>query len=598
MYISRIQIKNFRNFHDLDVMLGQTSVVVGENNVGKSNLLFALRLILDPRISDHSRMLREEDFWAGLNEPIKSKELIEVSIELQDFQNEPSVFAVLQSFCIPGPVQDTARLTYLFRPKSSLSESQDLTIDDYEFVVFGGDNEKIRIGYEERRWIPIEVLPALRDAESDLAAWRQSPLRPLVERLRLSDATLRDVADEIDNATSQLLGEPDVKKLTQDIHSRLSRMVGSVMKIEPSLGFAPTVPERLTRALRMFGDGPYKRPVGELSLGVDNVLYLLLLAIELERKEATFERATTILAIEEPEAHLHPHLQRLVFRDFLRRDSPVLLTTHSPHIASVAPLRSIVLLKDSSDRGGSKGNSTLQAGITDREVDDLERYLDATRAEVLFARGVILVEGPSELFVVPAVAEDMGNRLDEYGITVCSVHGTDFTPYVKLLGPRGLDIPFVVLTDGDWYKRDGKQLSRGLRRVVSIATAMACSQSDDLREMYEFRQWDDLREAGKTIGVFVGDRTLEIDLFDCWHGVELVESMRELGLSRKRTKALKALAECDSKLSDDEARGLLRTIERYGKGRVAQRLASRIDSARIPEYITDGVRSVTEELSE
>ena len=597
MYLSRIQIKNFRNFHNLDVRLGQASVIVGENNVGKSNLVFALRLILDPRLSDSSRMLREEDFWTGLTEPVKNKEIIEVAIEFQDFQKEQSVFAVLQPFCIPGPVADTARLTYRFRPNLSIPEDRELTIDDYEFVVFGGIEEKNRIGFEDRRWIPIEVLPALRDAESDLTAWRQSPLRPLVERLRLSDDTLRDVANDIDNATSLLLGENDVKQLTQDIQTRLSRMVGNVLRIAPSLGFAPTAPERLTRALRMYGDGLNKRPVGELSLGVDNVLYLLLLAIELERKEAASERATTILAIEEPEAHLHPHLQRLVFRDFLRRESPVLLTTHSPHITSVAPLRSIVLLRNDPDGDGSKGKSTLQAGLLDREVDDLERYLDATRAEVLFARGVILVEGPSELFVVPAVADDMRNALDEYGITVCSVHGTDFAPYAKLLGPRGLDIPFVVLTDGDWYTRKGEELSRGLRRIVSIAAAMACPESDYLREMYECRQWHGLHEAGKEIGVFVGNNTLEVDLFDCWHGPELVESLRELGLSEGRAQTLGNLAERKTPLTNKEANLLLKTIERFGKGRVAQRLASRIDSQRIPSYITGGVHRITEALS-
>ena len=126
MYLSRIQIKNFRNFHDLDVRLGKASVVVGENNVGKSNLVFALRLILDPRLSDSSRMLREEDFWTGLTEPVKSKEIIEVAIEFQDFQKEQSVFAVLQPFCIPGPVADTARLTYRFRPNSSTPEDREL----------------------------------------------------------------------------------------------------------------------------------------------------------------------------------------------------------------------------------------------------------------------------------------------------------------------------------------------------------------------------------------------------------------------------------------------------------------------------------------
>ena len=597
MYISRIQIKNFRNFRSLDVNLGQTSVVVGENNVGKSNLILALRLILDPRLSDSLRMLREEDFWAGLAEPVKSKEIIEVSIEFQDFQNESSVFAVLQSFCIPAQVVDTARLTYRFKPKSSLSNDRDPTIDDYEFVVFGGVDEKNRIGFDVRRWIPIEVLPALRDAESDLSAWRHSPLRPLVERLRLSNATLRDVAEEIDKATSKLLAESDVKQLTQDIQSRLSQMVGSVIRIDPSLGFAPTVPERLTRALRMYGDGSNQRPVGELSLGVDNVLYLLLLAIELERKESASERATTVLAIEEPEAHLHPHLQRLVYRDFLRRESPVILTTHSPHIASVAPLKSIVLLRDDPSGDGSKGKSTLEAGLLDREIDDLERYLDATRAEVLFARGVILVEGPSELFVVPAVAKDMGKALDEYGITVCSVHGTDFVPYAKLLGPEGLNIPFVVLTDGDWYTRKGERLSRGLRRVVSIATALNHPESDKLDEMYQRRQWNELRDAGREIGIFVGDHTLEVDLFDNWHGPELVDSLRELGLSKGRARALASQAKCDRILSKKEADDLLSTIERFGKGRVAQRLAGRIDSKRIPAYMTDGICKITEELS-
>ena len=152
MYLSRIQVKDFRNFHDLDVKLGRASVVVGENNVGKSNLLFALRLILDPRLSDSSRMLREEDFWAGLNEPVKNREVIEVAIEFQDFQKEQSIFAVLQPYCILGPVTDTARLTYRFRPKPSLLKKPQLAIGDYEFVVFGGTDEKNRVDFDTRRW--------------------------------------------------------------------------------------------------------------------------------------------------------------------------------------------------------------------------------------------------------------------------------------------------------------------------------------------------------------------------------------------------------------------------------------------------------------
>ena len=142
MFLSRIQVKNFRNFRDLDVRLGPTSVVVGENGAGKSNLIFALRLILDPRVSDSSRMMREEDFLTGLKEPTKDKEIIEVAVEFQDFQQDASIFAVLQSFCLPGSGGGVARLTYRFRPKPSLPQDREPTIEDYEFVVFGGVEEK------------------------------------------------------------------------------------------------------------------------------------------------------------------------------------------------------------------------------------------------------------------------------------------------------------------------------------------------------------------------------------------------------------------------------------------------------------------------
>ena len=598
MYLSRLRVRNFRNFHHLDVKLGPTSVVVGENSVGKSNLLFALRLILDPKLSDFSRHLREEDFWEGLNEPVRKRETISVEIEFQDFQKNQKEFAVLQSFCVQGPVPDTARLTYVFRPISPLPRNRDLTIEDYTFLVYGGLNEKNKVDYSFRKWIPIEVLPALRDAERDLAAWRQSPLRPLVDGLSISRETLENVAEGIDKATDQLLAEQDVKHLSGRIQSRLSKMVGSVLEIDPSLGFVPTIPARLTRALRLFGDGQSRRPVGELSLGVDNLLYLLLLAIELERKEEASERATTFLAIEEPEAHLHPHLQRLVFRDFLRRESPIFLTTHSPHIASVAPLESIVLLRDDRSFRGSKGTSTLQATLADQEIADIERYLDATRAEILFARGVILVEGATELFLIPAVAENMGKLLDHYGISVCSVHGVDFVPYAKLLGPKGLNIPFVILTDGDRYEtKSGYTASRGLSRAVSVANAIGHPSLARLKEMRESRQWNEMREAACEAGVFVGNRTLEVDLFDCGHGQSVVDSVRELSPSSTRIAALQELAERGTKLNECEAKALMKTIERIGKGRVAQRLAGRITAERFPAYVTNGILQITEAVS-
>jgi putative ATP-dependent endonuclease of the OLD family len=124
----------------------------------------------------------------------------------------------------------------------------------------------------------------------------------------------------------------------------------------------------------------------------------------------------------------------------------VFLTTHSPHIASVVPLRSILLLKDT-ESDGTVGRSTACLSLEDDEVDDLARYLDVTRAEILFARGVILVEGDAERFLVPEFARMVEIPLDKSGISVCSVAGTNFHPYAKLL--TGLEIPFAIITDWD-----------------------------------------------------------------------------------------------------------------------------------------------------
>jgi len=119
---------------------------------------------------------------------------------------------------------------------------------------------------------------------------------------------------------------------------------------------------------------------------------------------------------------------------------------------------------------GTVGCSTAAASFTDAEVDDLARYLDVTRAEMLFARGIILVEGDAERYLVPAFAEKMDKPLDKLGITVCSVAGTNFVPYVKLL--TALDIPFAVVTDWDAPGDEDEKRALGWNRTIKLALAI------------------------------------------------------------------------------------------------------------------------------
>jgi putative ATP-dependent endonuclease of OLD family len=180
MRISRIKIMNFRNFEDLDVVLGEHAVIIGENKIGKSNLLHALRLVLDPSLPDSARKLREEDFWDGLGRPLGEEDRIIVSLDFTDFEEDENQLAVLAEHLVePDPM--VARLTYVWQPLPGLGGNP--TKDaDYEFFIYGGDSPENRMNYDVRRRLPFELLPALRDCEGDLERWTRSPLRPILDK--------------------------------------------------------------------------------------------------------------------------------------------------------------------------------------------------------------------------------------------------------------------------------------------------------------------------------------------------------------------------------------------------------------------------------
>jgi len=171
--LSRLKIRNFRNFHKLDVELGSDLVVVGENGVGKSNLIYALRLLIDPTVPDSSRQLKEEDFWDGLPRPLRTADKILISVELVDFDEDEDQLAILSDHLV-GTDPITARLTYAFQ-KAERVKGDPKKESDYEFVCFGGDRPDNEFGYDVRSRIPLALLPALRDAENDIANWRRSP---------------------------------------------------------------------------------------------------------------------------------------------------------------------------------------------------------------------------------------------------------------------------------------------------------------------------------------------------------------------------------------------------------------------------------------
>lgn len=652
-YISRVRIKNFRNFKEVDVNLDHKQVIIGENNIGKTNFLRAIQLILDPKLSDDDRYLVETDFYDGLNSPLETGENVEITIDIRGYSHNRTILAALSDATVSND-PPTLRLTYNY----FATQSPDGTYK-YEYRIYQGNKKDVAFTHYHRRYLNIKVINAIRDVESEMRNTKKSPLNLLLKDYDIKKEELESIASDLKEKSDEVLSIDELIDLTAKINHRFTNTLGTQVDADISLSTIDYDPNRILSTLKlMIGKG--KRSTSDTSLGLNNILYISLILLSLEDKtvpavikEDAYIKLTekegsevlrnfyqendngnyilsngsstqdntelyefmdnnmstgkgiTILAIEEPESHLHPSLQRIIFKDVMRKNTSVLMTTHSPYITSVSPINSIVHLRRSEN--GTSVKTTASLELNPRAKKDLERYVEVKRGEIYFGKAVVLVEGIAEEYLVPRFAELLGYSLDKEGIICCNVNSTNFKPYVQFL--KSLGIPFVVITDGDYYYHnekdekvfgfmsEGNHSKYGFGGIDRVKKLLV-----DLEEISELdipSNYDAQDSFVKDYDYYVGEYTLEIDMMskpeqlaDLKIFYDLFTELTQGGNQQKEN--------FRTSLKEKDFVACLKKIEgrhsQIGKGRFAQALSIECEEIHIPDYIKAAIQSIYEKV--
>ncbi len=449
MHLQRVQVRGFRNISNLDVSFHPgLNVLVGANSIGKSNLFAAIRLAMGPSAT------QPDTVWPDADDRARSgggeiSDSWSVSLEFAGLSEaQMARYFEILDFNSNRPEESLARVHF--------EATWDRNKGRHQISRWGGklNGDRPDVPAEILASLPVTFLPALRDAEAQLSPGRSSRVARMLAQITASlpspDAAKEEVLSIYNEANESLLQHELVRTGNHKLSLHAHRMAG-IDFVHPTIAASAADYDRILRSLQVLLNGSAVPSLSSSGLGYNNLLYIATVLAQLRDSP---EDEVPLLLIEEPEAHLHPQMVRrlAVYLDSaIGQTSPpqTLVASHSPVLAShVSPDRVVVFHRGTE---GAQGicRSLRDLGITGSAGRKLRRMLDMTRASMYFARGVILVEGPSEELLVPELAKRCGVDLADRQVEVVPVHGVDFATLAQILGPQGLGVPASILTDGD-----------------------------------------------------------------------------------------------------------------------------------------------------
>lgn len=516
MKITQVHIVGFRNFKDAKINLEEKTLFIGANDVGKSNLIHALRMILDRTLSDSDIEPNDSDFFAYeetnefkitiyFNEVVEEKVLAKLKGLISDNGE-----LCIQYHAQRAPV--TLIKTYSIKIGPSDSQLQEIEERIYRCVL---DFQYIESRRDLFEYIKREKKYLLQEAKSERSD----------SEIAEDEQILTEIEDDLTKANKSLTNLTFIKKSTSLINTELKDLsnINDTQEICFDTGIADK--SKLIDNLRLSS----KANGNQMLIGGDgknNQIYLALWAAKNQVREEDDLRVN-FYCIEEPEAHLHPHQQRRI-AEYLNEkiNSQLFISTHSPQITAEFSPNSIVRLY--SENYCSKAASDGVSIIINKALEKFGHRLNIIASEAFFSSLVVLVEGVSDMLVLKALSEHLQEDLDQRNISIIPTEGVGFNVYIEIL--NALNIPWIVKTDNDVSKVPKKEEYRlaGFERVLELyknhlsgksseldllnRSALPHFATEDIANVERAKIYKEYNEELKTLGIFISEDDLENDL--------------------------------------------------------------------------------------
>ena len=512
MKIEKVHIKGFRNFEDEEIVFQPKTLIIGANDVGKTNLLYALRILFDKSISEHDLELNDSDYNAYSN-----ADTIEITATICDVTED----CLLSTF--GGAIKDGSVIIRYTNSKNG------------QYSIWMGYNEEVLAEYPTRQYIKrlnMQYVDTNRDLFKFLKQER-------MQILQISKELLKEEQKEAD------------EEKTKGIQNALNEINNQINSLNYVLSALENVNTELAELSADNEDQKIRFIAGESDAGklLDNLTLSFstgnnLLSIGGDGRNNQIFLATwiakqniqknvdhvTFYAVEEPEAHLHPHQQRKLSPYIQEKfGEQIFITTHSSHIAAKFTPANILRLYTL-----KKKTYAASGGCSDILKEVFENFgyrMNALSAECFFASGVFLVEGVSEVLFYTALSNAINVDLDRLNITILSVEGVGFKPYIAVCD--ALNIPWVMRTDNDVFAKPSKKPEKnyyaGVSRIMGILSQIENADNELIQYWAEHNKENEwayktkpttqaiglnkyIRENITSYGIYLSNVDLETDL--------------------------------------------------------------------------------------